>query len=184
MDYVDYGPGGATWFSLETAVVVERGDGHAILRTGSAELRRVNRLGPGRYFAVARYGGEVQAWLVEGLAARRVWLSAPDRGDAFVDGSGNIVVLRYIESKKGVATAVSRLSRDGKATRIALLPGEFTGVDLDASDRYLWAVRFDSSHGGNPLVRVDLKTGDTAVLREWVDVAFLLLHEGGWILDI
>lgn len=183
--YIDSGPDGAawSWFELGTGIVIEGGGGHAVLRTGSANLYRVNRLGPSRFFAVARSHGQVQVWLVDDLAARRLWMSAPDRGDAFVDGGGNIVVLRYIESGKGVATAVSRVSRDGKATRIALLPGEFIGVDLDASDRYLWAVRLDRSHGGNPMVRVHLETGHTSMLREWVDVAFVLRDEGGWIFE-
>lgn len=183
--YVDSGADGTTWswFELGTGIVIEGGGGHAILRTGSANLYRVNRLGPSRFFAVARFQGQVQVWLVEGLATRRLWMSAPDRGDAYVDSGGNTVVLRYIESGKGVATAVSRVSHDGKATRIALLPGEFIGVDLDASDRYLCAVRLDRSHGGNPMVRVDLTTGRTTTLRNWVDVAFVLRDEGGWIFE-
>ncbi len=183
--YVDSGPDGAvwSWFELGTGIVVEGGGGHAKLNTGSASLYRVNRLGPNRFFAVARWDGQVQVWLVEGSTARRLWMSAPSRGDAFVDRDGNVVVLRYIESGKGVATAVSRLSRDGNATRIALLPGEFVGVDLDARNRYLWAVRSDRSHGGNPMVQVDLATGRASLVRDWVDVAFLLRHEGGWIFE-
>jgi hypothetical protein len=172
-----------SWYELGTGIVLEGGGRHSILGTGAASLYRVERLGPGRFFAVARFGGQVQVWLVGGSTARRLWMSAPDRGDAFVDRAGNIVVLRYVESGLGVETAVSRISAEGKARRIALLRGEFVGVDLDTSNRYLWAVRLDRSHGGNPLVRVELGTGHTTAIRDWVDTAFVFRDEGGWIFE-
>lgn len=174
-----------SWYQVGRNILLAESmpDGKELFLTvGFGDLYRVDRIGGGKFVFGSRFGGELSVWLLDEGRVRRLWASAPDHADMFVDAGGRIIVHRYL-SRNGVTfTTVSRLYLDGRTVRLGLLNGEYRGVDLSADGSILWALRVVTGRYGEPLVHVDVASAKATVVRNDVDVAVLLRNEGGWLL--